>query len=92
MCGGGCLEGRPQPNLVAILITQDVILAIFLACLPTIFGVSARGPDEVWSPAFLQFILLVKKERKCKESEDRKKDSSEPTFAIEEREVLNPGR
>lgn len=55
-----CANVAPEPNLIAVLITQDVLLALFLAFLPTFLGVTKKVEQTVtWSPEFINFCIVM---------------------------------
>jgi len=49
----------PTPSLVAILIAQDVLLALFLALVPRVFGVEGDETREMWTPHMTKFCVGV---------------------------------
>merc|ERR1719341_992212 len=54
-----CANVAPEPNLIAVLITQDVLLALFLALTPTLLGVSSAESEISWTPEFKNFCIVM---------------------------------
>eukprot|EP00397_Hematodinium_sp_SG-2012_P017031 GEMP01017398.1.p1 GENE.GEMP01017398.1~~GEMP01017398.1.p1 ORF type:complete len:733 (+),score=124.53 GEMP01017398.1:109-2307(+) len=48
-----------EPNLVAVLIVQDVLLALFLACVPALLGVHSGTDHEKWAPYAIVFFIAL---------------------------------